>query len=161
MFPVTSPCTQAVQLTLFIFASSFSLSLPCEYMCVVGERERERESFLSHDNALEEVIYRSVPPPSGCRRWHQWFAGIRRCRSFINFRRQLLPVHSAWVAVWPVKFAKCLWKLPKNDFTSKMKNSTTLQKLTKNVGDLGKIIVAQSFVKLPKVQYIAQSSHTE
>ena len=42
-----------------------------------------------------------------------------------------------------------------------MKNSTTLQKLTKNVGDLGKIIVAQSFVKLPKVQYIAQSSHTE
>ena len=37
---------------------------------------------------------------------------------------------------------------------------TPLQKLTKNVGDLGKIIVAKGFKKLPKVQKIAQSGHT-
>ena len=37
---------------------------------------------------------------------------------------------------------------------------TPLQKLTKNVADLGKIIVAKCFKKLPKVQYIAQSGHT-
>ena len=37
---------------------------------------------------------------------------------------------------------------------------TPLQKLPKNVGDLGKIIVATSFEKMPKVQKIAQSGHT-
>ena len=37
---------------------------------------------------------------------------------------------------------------------------TPLQKLPKNVGDLGKFIVAKGFKKLPKVQKIAQSGHT-
>ena len=37
---------------------------------------------------------------------------------------------------------------------------TPLQKLAKNVGDLGKIIAAKGFEKLPKVQKIAQSGHT-
>ena len=37
---------------------------------------------------------------------------------------------------------------------------TPLQKMPKNVGDLGKFIVAQGFKKLPKVQKIAQSGHT-
>ena len=37
---------------------------------------------------------------------------------------------------------------------------TPLQKLPKNVGDLGKLIVAKGFKKLPKVQKIAQSGHT-
>ena len=37
---------------------------------------------------------------------------------------------------------------------------TPIQKLTKNVDDLDKIIVAASFEKLPKVQLIAQSGHT-
>ena len=35
-----------------------------------------------------------------------------------------------------------------------------LQKLTKNVGDLGKFVVAKGFKKLPKVQKIANSGHT-
>ena len=33
-------------------------------------------------------------------------------------------------------------------------------KMLKNVGDLGKLIVAKGFKKLPKVQKIAQSGHT-
>ena len=37
---------------------------------------------------------------------------------------------------------------------------TPLQKLTKNVEDLGKLIVAKGFKRLPKVQKIAQSGHT-
>ena len=37
---------------------------------------------------------------------------------------------------------------------------TPLQKLTKNLGDLGKIIVVKCFEWLPKVQKIAQSGHT-
>ena len=37
---------------------------------------------------------------------------------------------------------------------------TPLQKLTKNMGDLGKIIVAKCFECLPKLQKIAQSGHT-
>ena len=37
---------------------------------------------------------------------------------------------------------------------------TPLQKLPKNVGDLGKLIVAKGFKKLPKEQKIAQSGHT-
>ena len=35
-----------------------------------------------------------------------------------------------------------------------------LQKMPKNVGDLGKLIVAKGFKKLPKVQKIANSGHT-
>jgi len=35
-----------------------------------------------------------------------------------------------------------------------------LQKLPKNVRDLGKLIVANGFKKLPKVQNIAKSGHT-
>ena len=38
---------------------------------------------------------------------------------------------------------------------------TPIQKLPKNDGDLGKFIVAKGFKKLPKVQKIAQSGHTE
>ena len=36
-----------------------------------------------------------------------------------------------------------------------------LQKLPKNVRDLGKLIVANGFKKLPKVQKIAKSGHTD
>ena len=35
------------------------------------------------------------------------------------------------------------------------------KKLPKNVGDLGKLIVANGFKKLPKVQKIAKSGHTD
>ena len=38
---------------------------------------------------------------------------------------------------------------------------TPLQKLPKNGEDLGKLIVAKGFKKLPKTQNIAQSGHTE
>ena len=39
--------------------------------------------------------------------------------------------------------------------------SASLQKLLKNVGDLGKLIVAKGFKKLRKVQKIANSGHTD
>ena len=42
----------------------------------------------------------------------------------------------------------------------KLKIFTPSQKLPKNVGDLGKLIVAKGFEKLPKVQLIAQSGHS-
>ena len=41
-----------------------------------------------------------------------------------------------------------------------LKIMTPLQKLPKNVRDLGKLILAKSFEKLPKVQLITQSGHT-
>ena len=50
--------------------------------------------------------------------------------------------------------------MPKNDFAGKWKILTTLQNLPKNMCNLGKIIVASGFEKLPKVPYIAQSGHT-
>ena len=40
----------------------------------------------------------------------------------------------------------------KSDFTGKMKHFDTFTKRTKNVGNLGKIHVAASFEKLPKVE---------
>ena len=43
----------------------------------------------------------------------------------------------------------------------KWKILTLLQKLPKNVGDLDKLIVAKGFQKLPKVQKITQSGHTD
>ena len=42
----------------------------------------------------------------------------------------------------------------------KFKILTPLQKMPNNVGDLGKLIAAKGFEKLPKVQLIAQSGHT-
>ena len=42
----------------------------------------------------------------------------------------------------------------------KLKILTPLQKLSKNIGYLGKLIVATGFEKLPKVQYITKSGHT-
>ena len=42
----------------------------------------------------------------------------------------------------------------------KLKVLTPLQKMPKNVRDMGKLIVAKAFEKLPKVQLIAQSGHT-
>ena len=39
----------------------------------------------------------------------------------------------------------------------KLKILTSLQKLPKKVGDLGKLIVGKSFEKLPEVQSITQS----
>ena len=51
-------------------------------------------------------------------------------------------------------------KLPKNDFPRKMKVFEAFTKIAKNVGNLGKIIIATGFKKLPKVQEIAQSGHT-
>ena len=42
----------------------------------------------------------------------------------------------------------------------KLKILTPIQKLPKNVGDLGKWIVAKGFRKLPKVQLMARSGHT-
>ena len=41
---------------------------------------------------------------------------------------------------------------PKMISVEKLKILTPLQKLPKNVGDLGKLIVAKGFKKLPKVQ---------
>ena len=38
---------------------------------------------------------------------------------------------------------------------------TPLQKLPKNGGDWGKLSVAKGFKKLPKIQNIAQSGHTD
>ena len=37
---------------------------------------------------------------------------------------------------------------------------TPLQNLPKNVGDLGQLVAAKGFKKLPKVQKIAKSGHT-
>ena len=52
-------------------------------------------------------------------------------------------------SVWPKIIAKCLQKLPKNDFTRKM---IPFKKLPRNVGYLGKLIMAQGFEWLPQVQ---------
>ena len=43
----------------------------------------------------------------------------------------------------------------------KLKILTPLQNLRWNVGDLGKLISAKGFKKLPKVQKIAKSGHTD
>ena len=73
------------------------------------------------------------------------------------FCKQML---SSLQSVWPEKSCQMSIKVAKNDFTRIWYILTPLQKLTKNVGDLGKLIVANGFKKLPKVQKIAQSGHT-
>ena len=53
---------------------------------------------------------------------------------------------------WPEKNRQMSLKVAQKWFHKKKKISTTLQKLPKNVGDLGKLIVAKDLEKLPKVQ---------
>ena len=65
------------------------------------------------------------------------------------FYKQML---SSLQSVWPEKSCQMSIKVAKNDFTRIWYILTPLQKLTKNVGDLGKLIVANGFKKLPKVQ---------
>ena len=56
-------------------------------------------------------------------------------------------------AVWQVKSRQMSIKVAEKWFhLEKLKILTTLQKLANNVGDLGKIIAARGFEKLPKVQ---------
>ena len=54
--------------------------------------------------------------------------------------------------VWPVKICQMPIKVAQNYFNKKLKILTPLQKLPKNVGGLGKLIVATGLEKLPKVQ---------
>ena len=56
-----------------------------------------------------------------------------------------VPIYYQLDPVWPVKIAKCLLKLPKNDFTKKLKILTPLQKLHKNVRDSDNFIVYKGF----------------
>ena len=63
--------------------------------------------------------------------------------------------------MWPDKNRQMSFKVAQNDFTRKMNDFESLQKLTKNGEDWGKLIVAKAFKKLPKVQNIAQSGHTD
>ena len=63
--------------------------------------------------------------------------------------------------MWPEKIAKCLWKLPKLISLEKWWIFNTFTKITYNVGDLDKLFVAKGFKKLPKVQLIAKSGHTD
>ena len=51
-------------------------------------------------------------------------------------------------------------KSPKIDFTRKIEDFDILQKSLRLWADLGKLIVAKGFKKLPKVQLIAQSDYT-
>ena len=56
-------------------------------------------------------------------------------------------------AVWPVKKSPNVYKsCPKIISLEKLNILTPFQKMPKNVGDLGKLIVAKGFEKLPKVQ---------
>ena len=60
-------------------------------------------------------------------------------------------VYCGWSKpVWPVNNCQISVRVAKNDF--KVKILTPLQKLPKNIGDLGKLIEAKGFEKLPKVQ---------
>ena len=54
--------------------------------------------------------------------------------------------------VWPEKSPNVYKSCPKMFSLEKLKILTPLQKLPKNEGDLGKLIVAKGFIKLPEVQ---------
>ena len=57
-----------------------------------------------------------------------------------------------FVSVTSKKSPNVYKSCPKIISLEKLKILTPLQKLPKNVGDLGKLIVAKGFEKLPKVQ---------
>ena len=64
--------------------------------------------------------------------------------------KEMFTLHTMWL----VKSSQMSIKVGQKWFISieKLEILTTLQKLPKNVVDLGKLIVAKGFEKLPKVQ---------
>ena len=70
-------------------------------------------------------------------------------------------IHLTWIGThvqFNQKKSPNIYKsCPKLISLEKLKILSPLQKLLKNVGDLGKLIVAKGFKKLPKVQKIARS----
>ena len=66
---------------------------------------------------------------------------------------KLIYLSSILGPVWPEENRQMTIKVAKNEFTRKMKD------LPRNVGDLGKLIAAKGFKKVPKVQKIAKSGH--
>ena len=63
--------------------------------------------------------------------------------------------------MWPDKNRQMSIKVAKKmNSLEKWMILAPLQKMPKHVGDLGKLIVAKGFEKLPKVQKIANSGHT-
>ena len=66
-----------------------------------------------------------------------------------------------WASVASKKSPNVFKSCPKIISLEKLTFLKPLQKLYKNVSNLGKVIVATGFEKLPKVHYIAKSGHTE
>ena len=71
-----------------------------------------------------------------------------------------ITVTSVVFSVTRKKLPNVYKSFPKRISLEKQIILTPLQKLPKNVRDLGILIIAKGFKKLPKVQKIAQSSHT-
>ena len=69
---------------------------------------------------------------------------------WMNFINMFEIIHSDCSTVWPVK--SCQKVTQKMISLEKLKILTPSQKLPKNVGDLGKLIVATGYEKLPQVQ---------
>ena len=69
------------------------------------------------------------------------------CTIFNNYLRKFLVA-----GVTSKKLPNVYQSCPKMISLEKLKNLTPLQKWPKKVGDLGKLIVAKGFEKLPKVQ---------
>ena len=64
-----------------------------------------------------------------------------------------LPLHFfTLTSVTRKKIAKCLEKLPKNDFTRKMIDFDTLSKIAQECGRFGQTNCCQGFKKLHKVE---------
>ena len=77
-----------------------------------------------------------------------------------KFKIKFLAKMSLYGSVISKKLPNVYKSCPKMISQEKLNILTSLQKLPKNVKDLGKLIVAKGFEKLPKVQQIAQSGHT-
>ena len=81
-----------------------------------------------------------------------WATRGNRCNDFLSrctsSEQPLLMVVNVTSKKSPNIYERC----PKMISLEKLKIFTLLQKLLKNVGDLGKLIVVTGFEKLPKVQ---------
>ena len=88
------------------------------------------------------------------------------CMTVHLLLRGLLLFTFSWVfpnqpaSVTSKKSPKFYKSCPKMISLEKWKILRPLQNLPRNVGDLGKLIAAKGFKKLPKVQKIAKSGHT-
>ena len=103
-----------------------------------------REGFLRSESS---PIKAHGPPHLLVRCWYHLPHSLHKFLSIYTFSK-LRCCRVAFQAVWPKKITKCLFKLPKNDYTIEIKHFDTFTKIAEECRRFGQINCCQRLLRL-------------